>query len=324
MLHFCTYFDSNYLSRALVLYWSLVDVGAEFILWALCLDDEAYRLVSELQLPGLEPVALADLERVDAEAAATRSSRSRVEYYFTLTPSLPRYLLDQHPDIETISYLDADLRFYSHPQAVLDALGSGSVAIIPHGFPDRLAHLERYGRYNVGMVAFRRDDAGLACLERWRHRCIEWCYDRVEDGKFADQAYLDDWPTVHHGVVVIDRPGIGLAPWNFSRHRIDVGSTPPTVDGQPLVFYHFHAFRSIGGPLYSDGLKTYGDMPRDVRAFLYGGYMRDLGRADRTLGHVDANRPASGRGVRWVGVRELVRLAAGRHLLVRVGDRVIG
>ena len=56
MLYFCTYFDSNYLSRALVLYRSLVDVGAEFTLWALCLDDEAYRLVSELALPGFEPV----------------------------------------------------------------------------------------------------------------------------------------------------------------------------------------------------------------------------------------------------------------------------
>jgi hypothetical protein len=324
MRHFCTYFDSNYLSRALVLYQSLVDFDEDFALWALCLDDEAYRLVSELRLPGLEAVALADLERADPEAAATRASRSRVEYYFTLTPSLPRFLLDRHPEIELISYLDADLRFYSHPQPVFDALGTGSVAIIPHGFPDRLAHLERYGRYNVGLVAFRRDAAGLACLERWRHRCIEWCYDRVEDGKFADQAYLDDWPAVHDGVVVVDRPGIGLGPWNFSNYRIEVGATPPQVDGQPLIFYHFHAFRTIGGPLYSDGLTSYGNMPREVRAFLYGGYVRALGHADRTLGPVVAEASRSGRGARWVGVREIARLAVGRHLLIRFGDRVIG
>jgi len=261
-LQFCTYFDANYLTRALVLYRSLVDVGAEFVLWALCLDDEAHRLVSELRLPGLEPVSLAELEQADPEAAATKATRSRVEYYFTLTPSLPRYLLDRHPEIDVISYVDADLRFYDHPAPVYEALGQGSVLIIPHGFPEQLRDREQYGRYNVGLVAFRRDAAGLACLDRWRRRCIEWCYDRVEDGKFADQAYLDDWPEIHDGVVVLDRPGVGLAPWNFMRFSIDVAARPPTVDGQPLVFYHFHAFRHIGGPLYSDGLQGYGRMGR--------------------------------------------------------------
>lgn len=324
MLYFCTYFDSNYLARALVLYRSLVEVGAEFTLWALCLDDEAYRLVSKLAFPGLEPVALADLEEADPEAAATRDSRSRVEYYFTLTPVLPRYLLDRHPDVDVISYVDADLRFYSHPEPIVDAMGAGSVLIIPHGFPERLAHLERYGRYNVGLVAFRRDAAGLACLDRWRERCIEWCYDRVEDGKFADQAYLDDWPSMHEGVVVLDRPGVGLGPWNFSKYRIDVGVTSPTVDGEPLVFYHFHAFRSVGGPVFNDGLITYGTMDRPVRRYLYNGYVRELAEAGESLGRLHRVARSSGRGAGWVGLRTFVRLALGRHLLVRVGNRVLG
>jgi hypothetical protein len=324
MLYFCTYFDSNYVSRALVLYESLVEVGADFTLWALCLDDEAYRLVGELGLPGFQPVALADLEAADREAAATKSSRSRVEYYFTLTPALPRYLLDLHPEVDVISYVDADLRFYSHPKPIFDDMRAGSILIIPHGFPERLSHLEQFGRYNVGLVAFRRDAAGLACLDRWRQRCIEWCYDRVEDGKFADQAYLDDWPDVHVGVVVAERPGVGLGPWNFSRYRIDVDVAPPLVDTEPLVFYHFHAFRSLGGPVFNDGLTTYGAMDRSVRGYLYGGYVRDLTAAGRRLGRIGRIRDSSGRAARWVGMREFVKLAVGRHLLIRVGGRIFG
>jgi hypothetical protein len=307
-----------------VLYRSLVGVGAEFTLWALCLDDEAHRLVAELRLPGFEPVSLADLEHADPEAASTKDSRSRVEYYFTLTPALPRYLLARHPEIDVISHVDGDLRFYASPQPIFDAMEGGSVLIIPHSFPEHLAHLEEHGRYNVGLVAFRRDAAGLACLARWRQRCIEWCFDRVEDGKFADQGYLDDWPEVHEGVVVLERPGVGMGPWNFSKYRIDVGVNPPTVDDEPLVFYHFHGFRKLGGPVFHDGLTGFGVMDREVRRFLYGGYLRDLAGADERLGGLSRVAHSSGRSGRRGGVHEFVRFAEIRHLLVRVGDRVLG
>jgi hypothetical protein len=323
MLHFCTYFDSNYLSRALVLYRSLVELEAEFVLWALCLDDEAYRIVTELRLPGLEAVALADLEQADPEAAATQGSRSRVEYYFTLTPSLPRYLLAQHPEVELISYLDADLRFYTSPAGLIDAMAKHSVMIIPHGFPSHLSHLEVYGRYNVGMVSFRRDADGLACLSKWREQCIEWCFDRVDKGRFADQAYLNDWPDTYSGVLVLDRPGVGLGPWNFMRFKIDTNSVPPRVDGHPLVFYHFHAFRSLGAHVFDDGLAMYGRMPRRLRQYLYAGYIRALESTRSSQGPSDPSAPTA-RTQSRPGMGTLLRLLAQRRLLVRVGRFVFG
>src|SRR4051812_20202934 len=135
MQYFCTYFDQNYLSRALVLYQSLVETGAAFTLFALCLDLDSFSVVHGLGLPGLSALALSDLEAADPEVAATKSTRNRIEYYFTLTPALPRYLLSIHPEIDVISYLDADLRFYADPRSVLDEMRHGSVLIIPHGFP---------------------------------------------------------------------------------------------------------------------------------------------------------------------------------------------
>ena len=126
------------------------------------------------------------------------------------------------------------------------------------------------------MVTFRNDVRGRRALERWRAQCLEWCYDRVEDGRFADQAYLDDWPDVLEGVIVVDTPGIGLGPWNASRFVIDVKGTEPRVDGAPLVFYHFHNFKSISPHLHNDGLLGYGSMSQAARRFLYGGDIRDL------------------------------------------------
>ncbi|MDP7305332.1 MAG: hypothetical protein QGG09_19635, partial [Pirellulaceae bacterium] len=75
MQHFCTYFDSRFLIRALALHRSLQRHAQPFVLHALCLDDDAYRAVAGLNEPTLAPISLTELEQSDDELAATRRSR---------------------------------------------------------------------------------------------------------------------------------------------------------------------------------------------------------------------------------------------------------
>ena len=79
----------------------------------------------------------------------------------------------------------------------------------------------RFGLYNVGWVSVRRRDDGIAALRWWRERCIEWCYDRVEGDRFADQRYLDRLPEMFSGIHVISHLGANLAPWNFADCRLE-------------------------------------------------------------------------------------------------------
>jgi len=236
MINYCTYFDRNYLTRALALYRSLVRHSPLFTLWALCFDEDAYAAVNALELEGLRAISLAEFERFDPELVAVKPTRSTVEYYFTSTPSLPLFVLGKVPSAQTITYLDADLLFYSSPQPIFEELADGSVLIIPHRFPAQLRHLVIHGTYNVGLLTFRNDARGRAVLERWREQCIEWCYDRYDNGRFADQGYLNDWPSMP-GVVASEHVGAGLAPWNFMQYRMDLTVDPPTVDDRPLIFY---------------------------------------------------------------------------------------
>ena len=78
--------------------------------------------------------------------------------------------------------------------AIHDALNDRSVLIVEHRFPQGQGDPASYGTYNVGILGFRNDAAGRACLQWWRERCLEWCYDRVEAGKYADQKYRN-FPT---------------------------------------------------------------------------------------------------------------------------------
>jgi hypothetical protein len=247
MRHFCTYFDRNYLTRGLALYTSLAQCSQEpFTLWVLCFDDDTYQILSQLNLAGVQLISLQAFESGDEKLQQAKATRTPVEYYWTCTPSLPLYLLRQHPEIEIITYLDADLYFYADPQPVFDELGNNSILIVEHRYAPEYAHYAATsGIYNVGLMSFRRDENGLGCLHWWRERCLEWCYARYEDGKFGDQLYLDDWPARFNQVVILQHPGAGLAPWNLCRYQLHSTDSQIWVEEYPLIFYHFHEFKFV-------------------------------------------------------------------------------
>lgn len=282
MIHYCTYLDKNFLSRAIALHGSLMRHSPSFTLWILCFDDETVEAFTSMQLEGVRLIPLADLEEADPDLRAVKGSRSTVEYYFTASPSLPRFVFDQHPEIELLTYLDADLLFYSSPEVIYEEMGSGSVLIVPHRFPESLRHLEEHGVYNVGLISFRNDDTARRVLDRWRDQCLEWCFDRVEDGRFADQRYLDDWPD-QPGVVVLENSCAGVAPWNVSRYELDFRTVPPLVDGIPLVFYHFHGVKTLRSGIWDTLLDAYDVRDRKLRRGLYRPYILALHTAAREI-----------------------------------------
>ena len=244
MMHFCTYFDSNYLHRGIALYRSMEGTGEPFTLWILCFDDTTYEILTALKLSHAKLIRQHDFEAGDTELLVAKENRSRVEYYWTCTPSLVLYILKFQSDVRVITYVDADIYFFSSPVMIPEILGQGSILIVPHDYSPQFVSHEGAGKYNVGVVTFRADTNGLRCLRWWRDRCIEWCYWRHEDGKIGDQAYLNDWPERFEGVVASCNIGLNAAPWNVSKYELTLdGQGKVRIADRPLVCYHFHACR---------------------------------------------------------------------------------
>jgi glycosyltransferase involved in cell wall biosynthesis len=248
MRYYCSYFDRNYLARALVLLESLErHESLDFRLIIICLDELTRVLLSKLQNKHLVLLARHDLEHNDHALIGPRQERSFTEYYWTLSPTAILRALDLVPEGEPLIYLDADLCFFSDPAPMLSELDGHSVLIHEHRFSPEFAQSEVFnGRFNVGLMGFRNDKQGRDVLSWWRERCNEWCFARTEDGKFGDQMYLNDWPTRFEGVRVLQHPGGGVAPWNqgalkFSEKQNIQGIPQLFVEGEPLVFFHFHA-----------------------------------------------------------------------------------
>ena len=238
---------------------SLKRVSPSATLHALCLDEACREILAGLGLPDVHLHDLKELEEGDPDLLRARGNRSLIEYYFTLTPCLPLHIFKTHAEIQRLTYVDADVFFFADPQPVLDEIGDHVVGLIEHRFPAELADREKYGRFNVGWLTFRRDPTAITCLETWREQCIEWCYDRLEPSRFAAQKYLDEWPSRFDRIRIVQHRGANVAPWNLNRFEVSTAGGRLKVGGQPLLFFHAHGFapKSPGRPRVLN-LKSYG------------------------------------------------------------------
>lgn len=249
MSFFCTLFDSNYLTRGLAMYESLKRHSRDFHLFILAFDEICEQILQKLHLENVTIISLRDFE--DDELKKVKTTRSRREYCWTCTPSLVKYCIEKYR-LDMCTYLDADIYFYDDPRILIEEMGDASIMISPHRYTPFYDQSLTSGIYCVQFVTFKNDARGLMALEWWRRSCNEWCYARVEDGKFGDQKYLDDWPKRFQGVHVMENLGGGVAPWNVQQYefwREEAGKIflrdKKTRKVFPLVFYHYHNLRFI-------------------------------------------------------------------------------
>ncbi len=216
MLHFCTLFDSNYLARGLVTYESLMSVTeGEAHLYVFAFDDKCFEVLTAMQLPNLTIISLSEFE--DEQLLSIKPTRSRGEYCWTCTSSTILYCIEKF-NLPHCTYIDADMYFYQNPQILIAEKPSNcSVIITEHRYTPAYDKSKLSGKYCVQFMYFDNTGGGLKVLKWWRDRCLEWCYNRFEDGKFGDQKYLDDWTTRFEEVHVLQHLGGGLAPWNVQQ-----------------------------------------------------------------------------------------------------------
>jgi len=283
--YYCSYFDRNYLLKALALIASLNRHSSNgFTLYAVCLDEITRTILDRLALPNVVTVPLHKIEENDAELLAAKKTRSLVEYYWTLTPSVILWFLERQPEIELITYLDADLYFYADTEPIFEEFGESSTLIHGHRFPEHMKHLEIYGKYNVGLLCFRRDEAGLEVLRWWRERCNEWCYCTIDNGRYGDQLYLDDWTERFSKVHVLEHIGTGVAPWNHIQYRF---RTEPggrvRIDDREVIFYHFHSLDFVRPGLVVPAKFLLYPLREDIIESCVVPYIEELCRARETV-----------------------------------------
>lgn len=269
MEHYVTLFDSLFLPQGLALQSSLERHASPYVLWILCMDDEAYEVLNRLRLPHVRLLRLAEVET--AELLRVKRERSRAEYCWTITPFTPRFVFGADPAVRRVTYVDADLWFRHAPALIFREFerSGKQVLITDHAYAPEHDQTATHGRYCVQFITFTRE-GGEPVRQWWQERCVEWCFARSENGKFGDQKYLDDWPERFGDQVhVLRHAEWTRAPWNVAESPYE-----------QALFFHFHGLR-----LLADDKVSLGGYPLspELIQHVYAPYLISLARAVAAL-----------------------------------------
>ncbi len=246
MLNFVTLFNSNYLSRGLVLYESLLKHCPDFHLYVVAFDDACFNFFKTQNYLNLTVISLKEFE--DEKLLNIKPIRSVAEYCWTCTPSTILYSISKFK-LDNCTYVDADMLFVANPNVLIDEMGTDSVLITEHRYTKEYDQSDLSGKYCVQFVTIKANEAGLKVCEWWREACLDWCYAKHEDGKFGDQKYLDDWTTRFKGVHELKHLGGGIAPWNLQQYKFAIygneiiGTVRSSGEKFKAVFFHFHSLK---------------------------------------------------------------------------------
>ncbi len=150
---------------------------------------------------------------------------------------------------DRVVYLDPDIQLYRPLTEVFAAFDEGANAVLtPHSLAPNLNRQPpndhtflRAGIYNLGFVALADTSETRNAVHWWQTRLEHECVsNRMSDGLFVDQKFMDLWPVYCAGTDILRDPSYNVAYWNLdTREVVPCDGGGYHVAGRPLAFFHF-------------------------------------------------------------------------------------
>ncbi len=245
----CAY---NHLHYARVLFASLRASHPDLPCFLVIADAEHHPSVS---IPGVSIMAPRDFGDTTFEFLALKYSAT--DLCCALKALALRHLFATVP-LRRIIYVDADICVYARFDSLIDALATAPAVVIPHVLepfphPERfwerptLGDLAYAGVMNAGLFGIELSERTRRFIETWSEMvAMPGAFVAALGGQWEQNAF--NWITSFlPGVRVHHDPAYNVAYWNLHerslRWRGLDGGEGWTVDGAPLVCFHFSGYR---------------------------------------------------------------------------------
>tara|TARA_R110002110_G_scaffold29907_9_gene106077 strand:- start:154 stop:1035 length:882 start_codon:yes stop_codon:yes gene_type:complete len=259
MINLCCVSDFNFLPNGLALYESMKQFDSNFTLHYLCMDDESFELLKELN-EDIVAYPLSDFLNRD-ETLADLATQDYRYFCWSLASYFTNYLMNTIN--EDITYIDSDILFYDKIETVLNEIGSKDVGLFRHRqYP--LSHPNGNGWFNVGVIHFKNSDVANDLLSWWADAVLHKKYPEL--ATCGDQKYLDAFLEHKENIFIDGNIGHG-APWHWQLYDyssyFEDGCITWEGEKQKLIFSHFSDFdTNMQDNTYTAGLRHSGFTPQ--------------------------------------------------------------
>jgi hypothetical protein len=202
------------------------------------------------------------------------NSKPKNEFMFALTPYLIKFISEYYEGGEAW-YIDADIWFKNNFSELIPQVKNSDIAITPHNFSEKLKFLEKYGKFNVGIIYASSSLESYRIINWWADKCSENTELRPDGEFYGDQKYLDNFKSISKNVHVFKGLGINAAPWNCKMIYKE-NETFFCQDGSKLIAFHFSGFRKFKYYIFY-GYSIYSWRPKIIiRNQIYKPYIKKL------------------------------------------------
>lgn len=266
---------------------SLTKHCRDFHLYALCVEEEAYEILSEMNWENTTLIRLAEIE--DSVLLKAKANRTHLEYCWTLKPAALKHVMNAYPEAEYFAHLDADLCFFSNIDGIFNEDPDASLLLTDHRNSVKFLYTYKLtGRFNTGFVGCKNDTIGHTAVEWWKRKCLEWCYtdNNVKEKLFGDQRYVERWERLFGNVHVIESIGANTAFWNIDQFFVSLKDGKTYIEDTKLAFYHFSGVYAYNPKEFN--LTWFAPLQESILEYIYKPYVWLLARA---IEKVQKNHP---------------------------------
>lgn len=244
--------SNNYLAQAKVLIESLLKNSTNLKLYiGLC--DEKNDAIDYNQFP-CEIIEIKNIGIEDFDSLWEKYNI--IELNTSVKASLFKYLIKQNPEANFIYYFDPDIELFNSLEYLNQEFEVHyDILLTPHiltsipldsKIPTENTFLN-FGLYNLGFLGVRCNSLiTKKFLDWWEERLLNIGYDRVCQGLFVDQLWINLIPIYFEKTKILIKKGYNFAPWNL-HERINFNKNDKNEyvmdDNSKLVFYHFSNYK---------------------------------------------------------------------------------
>lgn len=244
--------SNNYIAQASVLIESFKRFHKDYY-FAIVLVDELTNKVDYNSIGAEEVLPIAALTQYNVQELFNKYNI--VELNTAVKPFVFKYFIEKFKDAEVLYYFDPDLKFFTDIEYVTRQLQTASIVLTPHilepiprdGNILNDQDFLNYGLYNLGFLGLNPNHPDTSVLLTWwGDRTFHLGYDKVAQGLFVDQLWMNLAPLFYKDTIVSHDRGLNMGPWNLHERQvqtIEAGQRVLLTNGEELKFYHFSSFK---------------------------------------------------------------------------------